>query len=171
MKNKLLFLSFLLLSAFVQSQTYTTGVVSLSSSAGLAMTAKMDVGTQVTLTLTGPSGRWFALGFDATSMGTGNDVVMAHTAGTLSSFDASIGGYSAPTADPQQNWTIVSDAVASGVRTIVATRALITGDANDHDFTAATGSLSLIWARAVSASYSFSYHGSSNRGISTATFT
>ena len=171
MKNKLLFLSFLLLSAFVQAQTYTTGVVSLSSSAGLAMTAKMDVGTQVTLTLTGPSGRWFALGFDATSMGTGNDVVMAHTAGTLSSFDASIGGYSAPTADPQQNWTIVSDAVASGVRTIVATRALITGDANDHDFTAATGSLSLIWARAGSASYSFSYHGSSNRGISNATFT
>ena len=60
MKNKLLFLSFLLLSAFVQAQTYTTGVVSLSSSAGLAMTAKMDVGTQVTLTLTGPSGRWFS---------------------------------------------------------------------------------------------------------------
>lgn len=171
MKNKLLFLSFLLLSAFLQAQTYTTGVVSLSSTSGLAMTAKMDVGTQVTLTLTGPSGRWFALGFDATSMGTGNDVVMVHAAGTLSSFDASIGGYSAPTADPQQNWTIVSDAVASGVRTVVATRALITGDANDHDFTAATGSLSLIWARAVSASYSFSYHGSSNRGISNATFT
>jgi hypothetical protein len=171
MKNKLLFLSFLLLSAFVQAQTYTTGVVSLSSTAGLAITAKMDVGTQVTLTLTGPSGRWFALGFDATSMGTGNDVVMAHTAGTLSSFDASIGGYSAPSADPLQNWTIVSDAVASGVRTIVATRALVTGDANDHDFTAATGSLSLIWARAGSVGYSFSYHGSSNRGISTATFT
>jgi hypothetical protein len=171
MKNKLLFLSFLLLSAFVQAQTYTTGVVSLSSTAGLAMTAKMDVGTQVTLTLTGPATRWFALGFDATSMGSGNDVVIAHTAGTLSSFDASIGGYSAPSTDPQQNWTIVSDVVASGVRTIVATRALVTGDANDHDFTAATGSLSLIWARAGSASFGLSYHGSSNRGISNATFT
>ena len=171
MKNKLLFLSFLLFSAFVQAQTYTTGVVSLSSTAGLAMTAKIDVGTQVTLTLTGPSARWFALGFDATSMGTGNDVVAVHSSGTLSAFDASIGGYSAPTADPQQNWTIVSDGVASGVRTIVATRALVTGDANDHDFTAATGSLSLIWARAGSNSFSYSYHGSSNRGISNASFT
>lgn len=171
MKNKLLFLSFLLLSAFVQAQTYTTGVVSLSSTAGLAMTAKIDVGTQVTLTLTGPSTRWFALGFDATSMGTGNDVVAVHSSGTLSAFDASIGGYSAPSADPQQNWTIVSDGVASGVRTIVATRALVTGDANDHDFTAATGSLSLIWARAGSNGFSYSYHGSSNRGISNATFT
>jgi hypothetical protein len=171
MKNKLLFLSFLLLSVFVQAQTYTTGVVNLSSTAGLAMTAKMDVGTQVTLTLTGPATRWFALGFNATSMGSGNDVVIAHTAGTLSSFDASISGYSAPTTDAQQNWTIVSDVVASGVRTIVATRALVTGDANDYNFTAATGSLSLIWARAGSASFGLSYHGSSNRGISNATFT
>jgi hypothetical protein len=171
MKNKLLFLSFLFLSVFVQAQTYTTGVVSLSSTAGLAMTAKLDVGTQVTLTLTGPATRWFALGFNATSMGSGNDVVIAHTAGTLSSFDASISGYSAPTTDAQQNWTIVSDVVASGVRTIVATRALVTGDANDYNFTAATGSLSLIWARAGSASFGLSYHGSSNRGISNATFT
>jgi hypothetical protein len=171
MKNKLFLLVLLFVGTLVNAQTYTTGVVSLSSTAGLAMTAKMDVGTQVTLTLTGPATRWFAIGFDATSMGSGNDVVIAHTAGTLSSFDASIGGYSAPTTDPQQNWTIVSDAVASGVRTIVATRALVTGDANDHDFTAATGSLSLIWARAGSASFGLSYHGSSNRGISNATFT
>lgn len=171
MKNNLLFLLLLFVGTYVQAQTYTTGVVTLSTTSGLAMTAKMDVGTQVTLTLTGPATRWFALGFDATSMGTGNDVVTVHAAGTLSAFDASIGGYSAPTADPQQNWTIVSDAVASGVRTVVATRALNTGDANDHIFTASTGSLSLIWARAGSATYGFSYHGSSNRGITTANFT
>jgi hypothetical protein len=171
MKNNLLFLLLLFVGTYVHAQTYTTGVISLSTTSGLAMTAKIDVGTQVTLTLTGPATRWFALGFDATSMGTGNDVVTVHTAGTLSAFDASIGGYSAPTADPQQNWTIVSDAVATGVRTVVATRALNTGDANDHIFTASTGSLSLIWARAGSATYGFSYHGSSNRGITTANFT
>jgi hypothetical protein len=171
MKNNLLFLLLLFVGTYVHAQTYTTGVISLSTTSGLAMTAKIDVGTQVTLTLTGPASRWFALGFDATSMGTGNDVVTVHTAGTLSAFDASIGGNSAPTADPQQNWTIVSDAVATGVRTVVATRALNTGDANDHIFTASTGSLSLIWARAGSATYGFSYHGSSNRGITTANFT
>jgi hypothetical protein len=171
MKNNLLFLILLFVGTFVKAQTYTTGVVSLSSTAGLAMTAKIDVSTQVTLTLTGPATRWFAVGFDATSMGSGNDVAAVHASGTLNSFDASIGGYSAPTADPQQNWTIVSDAVASGVRTVIATRALVTGDANDHDFTAATGSLSLIWARAGSNGFSYSYHGSSNRGVATANFT
>lgn len=171
MKNKLLFIFSFILAASIQAQVYTTGVVSLSTTSGLAMTAKIDVGTQVTLTLTGPSGRWFALGFDATSMGSANDVVMVNSAGTLNSFDASIGGYSAPTADAQQNWTIVSDQVSAGIRTVVATRALITGDPNDHDFSAAAGSLSLIWARSGSATYSFSYHGSSNRGITTANFT
>jgi len=171
MKNKLLFIFCFILAASIQAQVYTTGVVSLSTTSGLAMTAKIDVGTQVTLTLTGPSGRWFALGFDATSMGSANDVVMVNSAGTLNSFDASIGGYSAPTADAQQNWTIVSDQVSAGIRTVVATRALNTGDPNDHEFSAATGSLSLIWARSGSATYSFSYHGSSNRGISTANFT
>jgi hypothetical protein len=65
----------------------------------------------------------------------------------------------------------VSDQVSAGVRTIVATRALNTGDANDHIFAAATGSLSLIWARSGSATFSYSYHGASNRGVSTANFT
>lgn len=171
MINKLIVIFSFLCCSYLHAQVYTSGVVSLSSTAGLAMTAKMDVGTQVTLTLTGPSGRWFALGFDATSMGSGNDVVAAHSSGTLSAFDASIGGYSAPTADPVQNWTIVSDQVSAGVRTIVATRALDTGDPNDHVFTAAAGPLSLIWARSGSATYSYSYHGSSNRGITTANFT
>jgi hypothetical protein len=171
MKNNLLFISFLFLSAYFQAQTYTTGVVSLSSTPGLVMTAKIDVGTQVSLTFTGPSGRWFALGFDATSMGSGNDVATVHAVGTLNAFDASIGGYSAPIADPLQHWTITSDQVANGVRTVVATRALNTGDLNDHVFTAATGSLNLIWARAGSPGYSYSYHGGSNRGITTANFT
>lgn len=171
MKNNLLFLCILFVSATSQAQTYTTGVVSLSSTAGQTMTAKIDVGTLVTLTLTGPTGRWFALGFDATSMGTGNDVVTVHAAGTLSAFDASIGGYSAPSADAQQNWTIVSDQAASGVRTVIATRALNTGNIDDYVFTAAAGSFSMIWARAGSAGYGFSYHGSLNRGIAAANFT
>jgi hypothetical protein len=171
MKNNLFFILLLFAGTFVQAQTYTTGVVSLSSTAGLAMTAKIDVGTQVTLTLTGPASRWFAIGFDATGMGSGIDVVAVHSSGTLNSFDASIGGYSAPTSDPQQNWTIVSDQVVTGVRTVIATRALVTGDPNDHEFTAATGSLSMIWARAGSNVFSYSYHGSSNRGVTTANFT
>jgi hypothetical protein len=61
--------------------------------------------------------------------------------------------------------------VAGGVRTVIATRALNTGDANDHVFTATPGSISLIWARASSNTFTYAYHGNTNRGISTATFT
>lgn len=172
MKNNYLLL--LLFIGFLKvgfSQTYTTGVVTLSNTAGLAMTAKIDVGTQVTLTLTGPAGRWFALGFNASSMTNGTDVVGVHSSGTLSAFDCSLTGFSAPSTDAQQNWTITSDAVNAGVRTIVATRALNTGDANDYIFPAVPSSIGLIWARSSSASFNYSYHGSTNRGITTANFT
>jgi hypothetical protein len=172
MKNKILTL--LLFGTFFNfgfSQTYTTGVVSLSNTAGLTMTAKIDVSSQVTLTLTGPAGRWFSVGFNASSMTSGTDVVSAHSAGALTAFDCNLTGYSAPVSDAQQNWTITSDAVNVGVRTIVATRALNTGDANDYIFPALPSSISLIWARSNSASFSYAYHGSMNRGITVANFT
>lgn len=171
MKNKLtlLFLSFLFTSAFM-AQTYTTGVISLTTTGGLAMSVKIDVGTQVTLTLTGPSGRWFALGFNANSMTNGTDVVGVHSAGTLSAFDAKLSGFSAPVSDTQQDWAITSDVTNAGVRTIIATRALNTLDPNDYAFSATPTTLGLIWARAGSASYSYSYHGSTNRGTSLVTF-
>ena len=173
MKKSTLLLAFLLLfilpSAF--AQTYTTGVVNLSSTAGLAMTAKIDLGTQVTLTLTGPSGRWFALGFNASSMTNGTDVVGVHSATTLSAFDCKLTGFAAPVTDAQQNWTITSDVVNAGIRTIIATRALNTGDANDYIFPASPTAISLIWSRSSTASFSYSNHGGSNRGITAASFT
>ncbi len=173
MKKSTLLLAFFLLFILPTSlaQTYTTGVVSLSSTAGLAMTAKIDVGTQVTLTLTGPSGRWFALGFNASSMTNGTDVVGVHSATTLSAFDCSLTGFAAPVTDAQQNWTITSDVVSAGTRTIIATRALNTGDANDYIFSATPAAISLIWARSGSATFSYSNHGGTNRGITTASFT
>lgn len=172
MKNSyLLILIFIFFVKIGFSQTYTTGVVTLSNTAGLVMTAKIDVSTQVTLTLTGPAGRWFALGFNASSMTNGTDVVGVHSSGTLNAFDCNLTGFSAPSTDAQQNWTVSSDAVSAGVRTIVATRALNTGDANDYVFPAIPTSISLIWARSSSASFSYSYHGSTNRGITTANFT
>jgi hypothetical protein len=172
MKNS--YLLILLITGFLNvglSQTYTTGVVTLSSTAGLGMTAKIDINTQVTLTLTGPAGRWFALGFNASSMTNGTDVVGVHASGTLTAFDCKLTGFSAPSTDAQQNWTITSDAVNAGVRTIVATRALNTGDANDYIFPSTPSTISLIWARSGSATFSYSNHGGANRGISLANFT
>jgi hypothetical protein len=165
--------SFFLLFIFstTSAQTYTTGIVNLSATAGLAMTAKIDVGTQVTLTLTGPAGRWFALGFNASSMTNGTDVVGVHSATTLSAFDCKLTGFASPVTDPQQNWTITSDVVNAGTRTIIASRALNTGDANDYVFPSTPTAISLIWARSGSATFSYSNHGGSNRGVVAASFT
>jgi len=170
MKKIKLFALLLFTSVYSYGQTYTTGTVNLSSSVGLAMSIKLDVGTNVTMTLIGPPTRWFAVGFGASGMTSGTDVVGVHTSGTLTNFDASLIGYAAPVTDAQQDWTISSDQVNAGVRTIIATRALNTGDAADYVFTAGPGSLSLIWARGNSTSFTYSNHGGSNRGISTATF-
>ena len=171
MKNKSLLLFLLVFSQWSFSQTFTTGVVNLSSTAGLTMSVKLDISTNVTMTITGPSLRWFALGFGAVNMANGTDVVGIHSAGALTNFDAKLTGNAAPVTDAQQNWTITSDQVAAGVRTIIATRALNTGDANDYAFTAANGTLSLIWARGSSNSFAYSGHGTTNRGVVNATFT
>ena len=172
MKNKTLLFLLLIFSQWSFSQTFTTGVVNLSSTANLTMSVKLDISTEVTMTITGPPSRWFALGFGAVNMANGTDVIGVHSAGTLTNFDARLTGNAAPVSDAQQNWTITSDQVAAGVRTIIATRALNTGDANDYIFTAAIGTLSLIWARGSSNSFSYlGGHGSLNRGVVTATFT
>jgi hypothetical protein len=171
MKNKSLLLFLLVFSQWSFSQTFTTGVVNLSSTAGLTMSVKLDISSNVTMTITGPSLRWFALGFGAVNMANGTDVVGVHSAGALPNFDAKLTGNAAPVTDAQQNWTITSDQVAAGVRTIIATRALNTGDANDYAFSAATGTLSLIWARGSSNSFAYSGHGTTNRGVVNATFT
>ena len=171
MKTKSLFLFFLGFSFLSFAQSFTTGIVNLSSTPGLAMSVKLDISSNVTMTLVGPSGRWFALGFGAQNMEPETDVVAVNSAGTLSSFDAKLIGYAAPVADPLQNWTITSNQVVSGVRTIVATRPLDTGDANDYTFSAEEGTLSLIWARGSSNSFTYGYHGGSNRGVENATFT
>ena len=171
MKNKTLLFLLLIFSQWSFSQTFTTGVVNLSSTANLTMSVKLDISTEVTMTITGPPSRWFALGFGAVNMANGTDVIGVHSEGTLTNFDARLTGNTAPVTDAQQNWTITSDQVAAGVRTIIATRALNTGDPNDYIFTAATGTLSLIWARGSLNTFNYAYHGRENRGVVTATFT
>ena len=165
-KRTYLLLLFLIgLSQSIISQTYSTGIVNLSSTIGLEMTVKIDVSNEVKITLTGPIGRWFSLGFNASSMANGTDVVSVHSAGNLNSFDCSLTGYSAPVVDASQNWTINSDHVVGSIRTVVATRALNTGDVNDYIFNASPSTISLIWARSSSATYTYGYHGGTNRGI------
>lgn len=170
--KKITYLIYLLfISSSVFCQTYSTGTIQLSNTSGLAMTLRLDIGSQVNMILTGPADRWFSVGFGATSMTAGTDTVLCHTNSTLTSFDRVLPGFAAPTVDATQNWTIISNTVAGNVRTITATRALNTGDPNDYVFSSSPSALSIIWARASANNYSLTYHGGANRGATAVNFT
>lgn len=164
---KILFTVFLATTAVAQQKT--TGNMTLTSN----MTANFTLNnttSKVTLVLTGPSDRWFALGIGVApgfNMASGDVLVYTNAVS-----DARFVGTSAPTADASQDWTTISNVVASGVRTLTLERALTNTDANDFQLPyTSTSSLVVAWARSSSASTSLANHGGSNRGFTTATFT
>lgn len=161
----------LLLSTTLFAQSYSTGTIPLSSNGGtnLNYSVKIDVtSTLVTLTLVGPSTGWLAIGFDNTSMADSGDVVLFD--GTNLSDRYFIGFGAAPDLDEQQDWTVTTNSVSGGVRTVVGTRARVTGDANDYTFSAAANSLNLVYARKV-ANFSVNYHGADSCGTTVSNFT
>ncbi len=162
---------FVLLTGWAQGQTYTSGVVTLSNTSGLEMNVKIDLSTQVTLTVTGPASRWFSVGFNATTMTNGTDLFFSHKLAPLTTPDAYLTGFSAPVFDNTQNWTIVSDNTVGTARTIVANRVLNTGDIRDYIFLAQTGNLNVIWARGSTNTFNANDHGSNHMGTTSLTFT
>jgi hypothetical protein len=167
--KKITILLFCFLSFLVFSQSKTTGVIALSSN----MTANFTLNnstSKVTLVLSGPSDRWFALGLGVISgfgMSEGDVVVY-----TNSLTDRNYIGKAAPASDSSQDWVTITNVVASGVRTLTLERALTNSDVNDLQLPyASTNSIDLAWARSGSASTSLAYHGSNNRGFASGTFT
>ncbi len=163
MKKRLLLVSLSLFAMAVQAQVKSTGTVNLLS----GMTAKLDLDSatsQATLTLTGPSDRWFALQFGSFANGQGMQAgldVVYFNGTTL--IDATHNGVGvAPSADTN-NWTTVTNTVASGTRTIVATRSFA-GGSGDYAFVYANTTIDFAFAKMGSASFSLAYHGGSNRG-------
>lgn len=162
MKKITLFL-LLLTSITTFSQTHSTGVVNLTT----GMTVRFDTNpTTVTMTLTGPSDRWFAIGIGVSSgfgMGAGDCLVY-----TTSLSDRRFQGTQNPPMDTMQNWTTTSNTVSGTTRTIIATRALNTGDTagSDYTFTNNPGSISIAWALPGSATTTVSGHAST--GFATA---
>jgi len=162
MKKTLLFL-FLTTSISLFAQSFSTGTQTLLS--GLTANINIDADTEITtLTLTGPSNAWFAIGFGNLDMG-GTDVFRTNGSTIV---DAYSSGNALPAEDATQDWNLVSNTVSGSNRTIVATRANNTGDSNDHVFSASAGSLSVIYAKGSSTSYA--YHGG-NRGFTTLSVT
>ncbi len=163
MKKTLLTVSLGLLALVAQAQIKTTGTVNLLT----GMTAKIDLNSTnstATLTLTGPSDRWFALQFGSFASGqgmeAGQDVVYYNGTTLIDAVHNGIG--SAPTPDTN-NWTVTSNTVASGTRTIVATRAFDTASSSDYTFVYANTSIDFAFSRMSSASFALAYHGA-NRG-------
>ncbi|MFV5698246.1 T9SS type A sorting domain-containing protein [Flavobacterium sp. ZT3R17] len=164
MKNFTLTVFAFFIISVMCGQTFTTGTVDLSTTSGLAYSAKIDVSsTLVTLTMVGPSDRYLGLGFGVDSMTDGGDVVIFTGSALTDRTFQGIGNV--PALDVTQSWTITSNTIASGVRTLVATRALVSS--GNYTFSNSAGALMLVWSRSGTASFSLVSHGAANRGALT----
>lgn len=151
---------------WVFGQTKEITFSELTAGSGMYFGAVMTT-TDITVTVQGPSDRFIAFGF-GTGMATGNDAIIWSTLGTgaapLQLRDhRMIGQGNEPTVDAQQDWTVISNNVSGGNRTIVASRALNTGDANDVVFNFAATTQNLFWSKGPGATNQLQYHGASNR--------
>lgn len=159
-----LFALFIAFSGF--SQTYTTGTVSLSSTVNF--TVQFDIDTTddtISMTMVGDSDVWLGVApgvAQGNGMGNlGDDTIIFSDDGLEDRNMPS--GTGQPNLDSQQDWSVVSNDVANGIRTIVANRALTTGDSNDYVFPESETSFPLLWAFGNN-SLDLSYHGSGRGG-------
>ncbi len=164
-KTTLILLSLFTLVGF--SQQKTTGLLNLSSNTTATMLLDSPSQT-VTLTLTGPNDRWFALQYGSFNGGmeSGADLVYWNNVTLVEADHNGIG--STPTNDTTNNWVLVSNtnnSPSTGLRTLVYTRAFNTGDATDYVFNFADNNIDLAWAKMSSATFALSYHGGANRGV------
>lgn len=163
--KKITLLAILVISSACFAQQKSTGNITLSTNMTVNLTLN-NTTSKAVLTLTGPSDRWFALQFGSFGAGggmaAGEDLVYANATTIVDASHNGVG--SAPSTDASQNWTVTSNTITSGIRTIIAERSFSTGDANDYTFNYANSTIDFVWARRSSAGYTLNYHGSTNRG-------
>jgi hypothetical protein len=157
----------------LQAQTKTIPYQELPTASGNPTGSNMFFGasmsiSSLTITFAGPSDRWIGIGIGNTMPNTDaliysvGQSVSPHALGWNDYYISNYTG-SGVVNDAVQNWNILSNNVASGQRTVVATRTLSTGDVNDAIVQYTAAALSLVWARGASANYTIAYHGSNNR--------
>ncbi|MDR6159927.1 hypothetical protein QF023_003443 [Chryseobacterium sp. SLBN-27] len=141
MKKILLTLSMALASS-LGAQFFSTGTVNLPTA---SMTVKIVTDpTTVTMTLTGDSSSMLGIGFGPSGMESGADGFIVNLGGNR---DYTFNGVGvAPTADPSQDWTLVSNTVSGGIRTVIATRSLA-GGPSDYVFSNDNSSIQIFYAR------------------------
>ncbi len=139
MKRKLQLIVLLFATNFGFAQ-FTTGEVVLNGT----FTAKIDTDASlVTITLKGPSASWLGIGFGGTAMSSATDMFIWND--TSNRDYTPSGGRSEPSPDSNQSWTITFDNVVSGLRTVVATRALVSS--GDYTFANSNTSIPIIFGR------------------------
>jgi len=159
MKRTFTFL-ILLLTAMGFSQQKSTGTVDFLSNLSANLTLDNSNST-ATLTIKGPSDRWFAITLgnfgNPGAMNSGNDVVYYNGTTLMDATHNGLG--STPSDDAVNNWTVTNNTIVSGTRTIIATRPF-SAEATDYTFNFSNTSINLAGAHADSAiSSSLQYHG------------
>ena len=157
---------FLLITAFsnVKAQTYSTGMITADAN----FSFKVDVtSTEVTLTMVGPAANWLAVGFGGSKMTTVSDIVYyTNNANIVDAKPGSTMFSTSPAPDTNNDWTLVSNTNNGGVRTVIATRDLNTGSAEDYIFSNSASSIDFIWAH--QNGDNLGYHSSGQRGSTSA---
>ncbi len=168
--KKITFLLLLLMANIALAQTWTTGVVTLDSGSNYTVQFDVNTGTNtVTMTMVGPDNVWLGVGpgiSAGNSMGNLDDDAIVYNSAGLQDRNMPAGS-GTPALDnsgsPIDEWTLVSDNVSGGMVTVVATRAINTGDSEDFVFPTSAQSLPILWAHG-DGSTTFGYHGGANKG-------
>ena len=153
-----LLLAMSLTTTTVLAQILTGSVTNLGNE-NIDLTVLVDVANNsVTLTMEGPSNKWFGVGFGSSNM---SGAYTLHASGaTFQMNERSHGGNGSGTV-LSSSGAVTSDVTAGGRRTVVFTRSRVGLTGNYYTFPSTAGSIPVIWANGNSLSYG--YH-SSNRG-------
>ncbi|WP_298224574.1 T9SS type A sorting domain-containing protein [Flavobacterium sp.] len=163
MKKTYLLMLCLALLQFANAQQKETALTTMG---GMKVKINLDSATSlVTVTMVGPSTKWFAVGLSTSTMATNKDVWTFGTALLDQYFTSN--GHVAATTDATNNLTLVSNTVTGTTRTVVFTRPFSTGDAKDYTFAYSITSLNIVWGIGPSTSFT-SQH--STFGTKTLTF-
>ncbi len=158
MKKKLLIVAWSLAAAIAYSQ-YSSQTATVGTT---GMTVKVQTTPAfVTLTVTGPSNSYLGVGasFSGNGMEAGADGFIYNSAASL---DYTFNGIGVtPSADPVQDWTVLSNTTSGSTRTVVARRSLA-GGPGDIPVPNGPGNIELFCARG-DGTMVLSYHGSNNR--------
>ncbi|UZO80786.1 T9SS type A sorting domain-containing protein [Aquimarina sp. ERC-38] len=172
-QTRLFYILVALFGLIGNAQIRSTGEVILRDDNVATLTVQLDLdidNSMVIMRLVGPENRWFGVSFDVdvSQMLPDKDCVYI-SEGEL--VDSEIVGFDPPVVDANNNWTVTSNSISNGQRTVVASRALDTGDPTDYVFEENLTGLGMIFAHGRNAGDTeIARHGGANAGVVTASF-